>query len=149
MSWNVTFPDQKIKGDPMQTQVGLKLPKQRASISTGRLCQIVCFLHLPAPSRFQLLQYLLALHPFLSLIRSGTLDFKLILNWTWRNISSKHVKKPTLNLDKCMSTILQYLTEEATKTIVTSCILSRLDYCKVNSLLIGSPHPDSIKEWNS
>ena len=36
-----------------------------------------------------------------------------------------------------ISSIRQFLTEEATKTLVTSCILSRLDYC--NSLLIGCP----------
>ena len=35
-----------------------------------------------------------------------------------------------------ISSIRRYLTEDATKTLVTSCILSRLDYC--NSLLIGS-----------
>eukprot|EP00745_Piridium_sociabile_P044749 TRINITY_DN9505_c0_g1_i25.p1 TRINITY_DN9505_c0_g1~~TRINITY_DN9505_c0_g1_i25.p1 ORF type:complete len:291 (-),score=37.38 TRINITY_DN9505_c0_g1_i25:114-986(-) len=35
------------------------------------------------------------------------------------------------------SFIHQLLTEEATKTLVTSCILSRIDYC--NSLLIGCP----------
>ena len=38
---------------------------------------------------------------------------------------------------KRISSIRKYLTEDATKTLVTSCILSRLDYC--NSLLMGSP----------
>ena len=36
-----------------------------------------------------------------------------------------------------ISSICHFLTEEATKTLVTSCILSRLDYC--NALLIGCP----------
>ena len=35
-----------------------------------------------------------------------------------------------------ISSIRRYLTVEATKTLVTSCVLSRLDYC--NSLLMGS-----------
>ena len=38
---------------------------------------------------------------------------------------------------RCISSIHQYLTEDATKTLVNSCILSRLDYC--NSLLAGYP----------
>ena len=36
-----------------------------------------------------------------------------------------------------ISSIRNYLTLEATKTLVSSCVLSRLDYC--NSLLIGCP----------
>ena len=36
-----------------------------------------------------------------------------------------------------ITSIRQYLTEDATKTLVSSCILSRLDYC--NSLLAGYP----------
>jgi hypothetical protein len=36
-----------------------------------------------------------------------------------------------------ISSVRRFLTEEATKTLVTSCILSRLDYC--NAMLIGSP----------
>ena len=37
---------------------------------------------------------------------------------------------------KRISSIRRHLTDDATKTLVTSCVLSRLDYC--NSLLIGS-----------
>ena len=37
-----------------------------------------------------------------------------------------------------ISSIRNYLTEDATKTLVTSCILSRLDYC--NCLLMGTPN---------
>ena len=37
----------------------------------------------------------------------------------------------------CMLPLRQYLTEDATKTLVNSCILSSLDYC--NSLLAGYP----------
>ena len=39
---------------------------------------------------------------------------------------------------KRTSSIRLYLTEEATKTLVTCCILSRLDFC--NSLLMGTPN---------
>ena len=38
---------------------------------------------------------------------------------------------------RCISSIRQYLTEDAAKTIVNSCILTSLDYC--NSLLAGYP----------
>ena len=37
---------------------------------------------------------------------------------------------------KRFSSIRRFLTEDAVKTLVTSCILSRLDYC--NSLLMGT-----------
>ena len=36
-----------------------------------------------------------------------------------------------------ISSIRQYLTEDSTKTLVNSCILSRVDYC--NSILAGYP----------
>ena len=39
---------------------------------------------------------------------------------------------------KRISSICRFLTEDATKTLVTSCILSRLDYC--NSLLMSTPN---------
>ena len=39
---------------------------------------------------------------------------------------------------KCISSIRRFLTEDATKTLVTSYILSRLDYC--NCLLMGTPN---------
>ena len=39
-----------------------------------------------------------------------------------------------------ISSIRQYLTVDATKTLVSACILSKLDYC--NSLLAGYPHKD-------
>ena len=35
-----------------------------------------------------------------------------------------------------ISSVRKYLTDDATKTLVTSCVLSRLDYC--NSLLMGA-----------
>ena len=38
---------------------------------------------------------------------------------------------------RCIGLIRKYLTEDATKTIVCSLVLSRLDYC--NSILSGSP----------
>ena len=38
---------------------------------------------------------------------------------------------------KRVSSIRSYVTEDATKKLVTSCVLSRLDYC--NSLLMGTP----------
>ena len=39
---------------------------------------------------------------------------------------------------KRISSIRRFLTKDATKTLVTSCILSRLDYC--NCLLMGTPN---------
>ena len=39
---------------------------------------------------------------------------------------------------KRISSIRRFLTEDAAKTLVTSCILSRLDYC--NCLLMGTPN---------
>ena len=39
---------------------------------------------------------------------------------------------------KCISLIHRFLTEDAAKTLVTSYILSQLDYC--NCLLIGTPN---------
>ena len=39
---------------------------------------------------------------------------------------------------KRISSIRRYLTEDAAKQLVTSCVLSRLDYCK--SLLMGTPN---------
>ena len=39
---------------------------------------------------------------------------------------------------KRISSIRRYLTEDAAKQLVTSCVLSRLDYC--NSLLVGTPN---------
>ena len=39
---------------------------------------------------------------------------------------------------KCISSIRRFLTEDANKTLVTSYILSRLDYC--NWLLTGTPN---------
>ena len=39
---------------------------------------------------------------------------------------------------KRISSIRRYLTEDAVKQLVTSCVLSRLDYC--NSLLMGTPN---------
>ena len=39
---------------------------------------------------------------------------------------------------KHISSIRRYLTEDAAKQLVTSCVLSRLDYC--NSLLMGTPN---------
>ena len=39
---------------------------------------------------------------------------------------------------KCISSIRRFFTEDATKTLVTSYILSRLDYC--NCLLVGTPN---------
>ena len=39
---------------------------------------------------------------------------------------------------KRIGSIRSYLTEDATKKLVTSCVLSRLDYC--NSLLMGTPN---------
>ena len=49
-----------------------------------------------------------------------------------------------------LSSIRRYLTREAAKTLVTSCVLSRLDYC--NSLLMGSPQKSiqpmqKIQNW--
>ena len=53
----------------------------------------------------------------------------------------KHVIKicPTAYFElKCISSIRRFLTEDAAKTLVTSYILSRFDYC--NCLLMGTPN---------
>ena len=42
---------------------------------------------------------------------------------------------------KCISSIRRFFTEDATKTLVTSYILSWLDYC--NCLLMGTPNSSS------
>ena len=45
---------------------------------------------------------------------------------------------------KRISSIRRYLTGDAAKQLITSCVLSRLDYC--NSLLMGTPN--SVTEFN-
>ena len=53
----------------------------------------------------------------------------------------KHVIKICQTVDfelKRISSIRRFLTEDTTKTLVTSYILSRLDYC--NCLLVGTPN---------
>ena len=65
------------------------------------------------------------------------LGFILISNFTMK----QHVIKtcPTAYYElKRISSIRRYLTEDAAKQLVTSCVLSRLDYC--NSLLTGTPN---------
>ena len=64
----------------------------------------------------------------------------------YSNLSMKqHIIKPynAAYIEiRCISSIYQYLTEDATKTLVSSCILSRLDYC--NSLLAGYPQSSKL-----
>ena len=60
-------------------------------------------------------------------------------------MTQNSAKKPVIKICqtayfelKRISLIRGFLTEDAAKTLVTSCILSRLDYC--NYLLMGTPH---------
>ena len=72
--------------------------------------------------------------PFSSSVRD--LGFVLDANLSMRLHITKVCQVAYLEL-KRISSIRHLLTESATKTLVTSCVLSRLDYC--NSLLIGAP----------
>ena len=62
----------------------------------------------------------------LSFIFNTNLSMKQYIIKTYK---AEHIKI------RCISSIGQYLTEDGTKTLVSSCILSRLDYC--NFLLAG------------
>ena len=93
----------------------------------------------------------------LSPILLGTLDSFTTQNCSWKNMSWRSVK-PLFILDselfmkkhvikicqtvyfklKRISSIRRVLTEDVTKTLVTSYIRSRLDYC--NCLLMGTPN---------
>ena len=66
-------------------------------------------------------------------------NFGFILDW--KLSMKKHVIKicQTAYFElKRISSIRRFLTEDAAKTFVTSCIPSRLDYC--NCLLMGTPN---------
>ena len=70
---------------------------------------------------------------------SGTicnLDFIFDSNLSMKQHIIKTCKAAYTEI-RCLSSIHQYLTEDTTKTLVNSCILSRLDCC--NSLLAGYP----------
>ena len=68
--------------------------------------------------------------------KSGTWDLSLT-NLTMKQHVIKICQTAYYEL-KCISSIHRYLTEDAAKQLVTSCVLSRLDYC--NSLLMGTPN---------
>ena len=72
--------------------------------------------------------------PFSSSARN--LGFFLEADLSMKKHISKICQSAFVEL-KRISSIRRYLSVEATKTLVTSCILSRLDYC--NSLLMGCP----------
>ena len=65
------------------------------------------------------------------------LGFILDSNLTMKQHVTKICQTACYEL-KRISSIRRYLTEDAAKQLVTSCVLSRLDYC--NSLLMGSPN---------
>ena len=65
------------------------------------------------------------------------LGFWLDSDLTTKQHTIKICQSASLEL-KRISSIRQYLTEEATKTLMASCILSRLDFC--NSLLMIMPN---------
>ena len=73
--------------------------------------------------------------PFSDSVRN--LGFIFDSNLSMRQHVSKVCQVAYLEL-KRISSIRHLLTDSAAKTLVTSCVLSRLDYC--NSLLIGVPH---------
>ena len=78
----------------------------------------------------------LALTTSPSLILPGTLDSFMTQSCPRRS-TSKICQTAYFEL-KRISSIHRFLTEDATKTLVTSYILSRLDYC--NCLLMGTPN---------
>ena len=67
----------------------------------------------------------------------GNLGFFLDCNLTMKQHVIKVCQTAGYEL-KRISSVRSYLTEDATKQLVTSCVLSRLDYC--NSLLMGTPN---------
>ena len=82
-------------------------------------------------------QSLLAI-PMLSFLEpSTTLASSLIAIFHCQNNTSSKCVRPAYIEIRCISSIHQYVTEDATKTLVNWCILSRLDCC--NSLLAGYP----------
>jgi hypothetical protein len=68
--------------------------------------------------------------------KARDLGFYLDSDLSMRHHVTKTCQAAYLEIRR-ISSIRHFLTEEATKTLVTSCILSRLDYC--NALLIGCP----------
>ena len=64
------------------------------------------------------------------------LDFNFDSNFSMKQHVIKTWKAAYIKI-RCVSSIHQYLTKDASKTLVSSPILSRLDYC--NSLLAGYP----------
>ena len=75
--------------------------------------------------------------PMLSFLEpSATLASVLIANFSMKQHIIKTCKTAYIEIRR-ISSIRKYLTEDETKTLVNSCILSRLDYC--NSLLAGYP----------
>ena len=84
-----------------------------------------------------LTRLLLALTTSPSLILPGTLDSFLTQKLSMKKHVIKICQTAYFKL-KHISSIRRFFTEDATKTLVTSYILSRLDYC--NCLFMGTPN---------
>ena len=76
-------------------------------------------------------------HGILFLDKVRNLGFILDSNLTMKQHVIKTYQTAYYELKRIIS-IRRYLTEDAVKQLVTSCVLSRLDYC--NSLLMGTPN---------
>ena len=83
------------------------------------------------------LSIMVGTHEILFSHKVRNLGFTLDSNLTMKQHVIKICQTAYYEL-KRISSIRRYLTEDAAKQLVTSCVLSRLDYC--NSLLMGTPN---------
>ena len=102
-------------------QLKLNEDKLKPFSSRHSLCPLIAYRH----------QSLLVLTKLHSLTKLGTLTFTM----------KQHVIKVCQTAyyeQKRIGSVRSYLIEDATKKLVTSRVLSRLDYC--NSILMGTPN---------
>ena len=99
--------------------------------------EAILFLTLSLPSDFLPSSVTVGTHQIEFSDKVRNLKFILDSNLTMKQHVIKVCQTAHYEL-KLISSIRSYLTEDATKKLVTSCVLSRLDYC--NSLLMGTPN---------